>query len=68
MRCMSPQSTTTNPAPAAGTTLAPGGGSRGAVQQQRSWDSDRCVFAMHTGAVPIPSDSMRAMSFSACGR
>ena len=69
MRCMSPQSTTTNPAPALGTT--PRTGSRkpvGRFSMSGSWLSERWVFAMQTGTWPKPSSSMRAMSFSACGR
>ena len=69
MRCMSPQSATTKPAPALGTTARTGNRKPlGRFNMSGSWLSERCVLAMHTGMLPKPSSSMRARSFSACGR
>ena len=69
IRCMSPQSATTKPAPALGTRLRTGSRKPvGRLSSVGSCDSDRWVFAMQTGSVPNPSASIRARSFSACGR
>ena len=67
MRCMSPHKATTKPAPALGTNPRTGRMKPlGRLRSDGSWDSDRCVLAMHTRALPRPSCSIRSRSFCAC--
>ena len=66
IRCISPHNATTNSAPALGTIARTGRMKPvGRLRSKGSCESERCVFAMQTGACPRPSFSMRSRSLRA---